>query len=591
MHRRERIVLWRISRSGRELSREHARDGAARVEKGRVSVKASDLFVLCLESEGVEYVFGVPGEENLDLVESLRESSIRLIVTRHEQHAAFMAATYGRLTGRAGVCMSTLGPGATNLITGVAYAQLCGMPLMAITGQKGVRENWQGTFQLVDVLGTFRPLTKWNSSIASGRTIPRSVRHAIHVAENERPGAVHLELPEDIAAESVPDSLRPKPPAHTRRPVAGDKAIDQACDLIRGARNPIVILSAGANRKRIGKQLKTFLDVTDTYAVSTQMGKGVLSDAHPRSLFSLGIHKKDYVHAAIATADLIITLGYNIVEYPPSVWNEERRKRILHIDFVPAEPDEFYSPDLEVIGDISHTLWAIHDRIGETSFANDHMPALREAIAAKLWSEPCSRDYPPKPQRVVHDVREVLDEEDIVCLDNGIYKLWFARMYKTFADNTLLLDNALATMGAGFASAMAAKLVYPERRVLAVVGDGGFMMNSQDLETAVRLAQDVVILVLRDDAYGFIRWKQQNMGFPEFGMTFGNPDFVKYAEAYGATGLRVGPEDALVDVLRDAFTRSGPVLVECPIDYSENERLSADLYKEVAHLIPDQEES
>lgn len=554
-------------------------------------MKASDLFVQCLVQEGVEYVFGVPGEENLDLVESLRESGIQLIVTRHEQHAAFMAATYGRLTGRAGVCLSTLGPGATNLVTGVAYAQLCGMPLVAITGQKGVRENWQGNFQLVDVVGIFRPLTKWNTSIAAGRLIPRCVRHAFHLAENERPGAVHLELPEDVASEILPEGPRPHPHVHARRPVAGDKAIAQACELIKSARNPIVILSAGANRKRIGKQLKTFLETTDMYAVSCQMGKGVLSDAHPRSLFSLGIHKKDYVHAAIASADLIITVGYNIVEYPPSVWNEQRAKRILHIDFIPAEPDEYYNPDLEVIGDISHTLWAIHSSLGPTEFANQHMPALREAIEAKLSAEAEAEGFPIKPQRVVHDVRAVLGDRDIVCLDNGIYKLWFARMYKTYADNTLLLDNALATMGAGFASAMAAKLVYPERQVLAVVGDGGFLMNSQDLETAVRLQQDVVVLVLKDDAYGFIRWKQQGMGFPDFGMTYGNPDFVKYAEAYGACGLRVGPEDALADVLREAFAQSGPVLVECPIDYSENQRLSADLFKEVAHLVPEQEES
>ena len=553
-------------------------------------MKASDLFVRCLETEGVEYVFGVPGEENLDLVESLRESSIRLIVTRHEQHAAFMAATYGRLTGQAGVCLATLGPGATNLVTGVAYAQLGGMPLVAITGQKGVRGNWQGNFQLVDVVGTFRPLTKWNTSIGSGRSIPRCVRHAFHLAENERPGAVHLELPEDIAGETVADDLRPHVHIHARRPVADEKAVTLACDLIHGARNPIVILSAGANRKRVGKQLKNFLETTGMYAVSTQMGKGVLSDAHPRSLFSLGIHKKDYVHAAIATADLIITMGYNIVEYPPSVWNEKREKQILHVDFVPAEPDEYYNPDLELIGDISHSLWAIHSQIGETHFANDHLPALREAIDAKLSAEVCSSCYPLKPQRVVHDVRAVLDEQDIVCLDNGIYKLWFARMYKAYADNTLLLDNALATMGAGFASAMAAKLVFPERRVLAVVGDGGFMMNSQDLETAVRLQQDVVVLVLKDDAYGFIRWKQRNLGFADFGMTYGNPDFVKYAEAYGATGLRVGPQDALTEVLDRAFAAGGPVLIECPIDYSENERLNADLYKEVAHLIPEQEE-
>ncbi|MHC4606087.1 MAG: acetolactate synthase large subunit [Planctomycetota bacterium] len=548
-------------------------------------MKASDLFVDCLVNEDVEYIFGVPGEENLHLVESLRKSPIKLIVTRHEQHAAFMAATYGRLTGRAGVCLSTLGPGALNLVTGIAQAQLGGMPLVAITGQKKIRGNWQGNFQLVDVVNAFRPLTKWSTSIASPDLIPRTVRHAFKEAEEERPGAVHLELPEDIATEELADR---KPHAHVRlrRPVPDGKAVRLAIELVRSAKNPIMIVSAGANRKRIGKQLKIFLEKTGIYAVSSQTGKGVLSEDHPQSLFSLGIHKKDYVHCAVDTADLIITVGYSIVEYPPYIWNERRDKKILHIDFLKAEPDQYYNPDLELIGDISHSLWAIHDGIGEVRYDNAHLPELRKAIDEKLSAEQCKECFPPKPQCVVRAVREVMGREDIVCLDNGIYKLWFARMYRTYADNTLLLDNALATMGAGLASAMTAKIVHPDRRALAVVGDGGFMMNSQDLETAVRLGQDLVVLVLRDDAYGFIRWKQQGEGFPEFGMTFGNPDFVRYAEAYGAKGLRMEKAGTLAKVLKEAFEQKGPVVVECPIDYSENEKLSGDLYKELMHLVP-----
>lgn len=542
-------------------------------------MKASDLFVQCLEEEGVEYVFGVPGEENLDLLESLRKSDIRLIVTRHEQHAAFMAATYGRLTGRAGVCLSTLGPGATNLVTGIAHAQLGGMPLVAITGQKAVKDNRQGTFQLVDVVATLRPLTKWNSSIVSGRTIPRLVRHAFKVAEDERPGAVHLELPEDVAAETVPRSA-PQRRVQLRRPVPDDKAVDRAIEMIRQARTPILIVSAGANRKRIGKQLREFVEATGIYAVSTQMGKGVLPDDHPQSLFSLGIHKKDYVHAAIEAADLIITVGYTIVEYPPAVWNEKLDKRILHIDFRLAEPDEYYSPDLEVIGDVSFALWAIHSRIGRVEFHNQRFDRLRRFIDQRLHKQDCPPDFPLKPQCIVREVREFMNREDILCLDNGIYKLWFARMYETFAENTLLLDNALATMGAGLASAMTAKLVHPERRVMAVCGDGGFMMNSQDLETAVRLRQDLIVLLLRDDGYGFIRWKQEDMGLEDFGMDFGNPDFVRYAEAYGARGLRVEEGDELSAKLHEAADAGGVVLVDCPIDYSENRELSADLVDE-----------
>lgn len=538
-------------------------------------MKASDLFVRCLEEEGVRYIFAVPGEENLDLVESLRESSIELVVTRHEQHAAFMAATYGRLTGQAGVCMATLGPGATNLLTGITYAQLCGVPLVAITGQKAIKQNWQAKFQLVDVVGTFKPVTKWNDQVVSAETIPRLVRHAFKVAEEERPGACHLELPEDVAGEHV--DLEPFPRTQLRRPVPDDKAIDAAIELIRASDNPLVVLSAGANRKRVGKQLATFLERLGIFAVSTQMGKGVLSDRHPHNLGCLGIHKTDYVHAAVEAADLIITIGYSVVEYPPFVWNERLDKKILHLDFSIAEPDQYYSPDVEVIGDVSNALWRIHSSVTEEDrFDTSKMKELRSALKAKLGELP-EPSFPPKPQRIVHDVRAALGERDIICLDNGIYKLWFARLYEAHSDNTVLLDNALATMGAGLASAMAAKMVNPNRNVVAIVGDGGFMMNSQDLETAVRMKQALVILLLRDDGYGFIRWKQEAMGFAEFGMAFGNPDFVKYAEAYGALGIRVTADLPLSAALERAISAEGPVLIDCPIDYSENAKLSADL--------------
>ena len=545
-------------------------------------MKASDLFVRCLEEEQVEYVFGVPGEENLDLLESLRTSKIQMVVTRHEQHAAFMAATYGRLTGKAGVVLSTLGPGATNLVTGIAYAQLGGMPLVAITGQKAVKGNWQGNFQLVDVVGAFRPLTKWNTSIIAADTIPRAIRHAFKTAEDERPGAVHLELPEDVASEEI-EGLEPHRRIALRRPAPDPKAVEQAAALLGEAERPLVIVSAGANRKRVGPKLREFLESTGIHAVSTQMGKGVLSEDHPQSLFGLGIHKKDYVHAAIEAADLIITVGYNIVEYPPSVWNGKRDKRILHIDFSPAEPDAFYNPDLEVVGDIGHTLWALTEATKGQRFDDERLVAFRQEVSKRLHEAECEWCFPPRPPRVVYDVRSVMGSEDIISLDNGIYKLWFARMYRTLADNTILLDNALATMGAGLAAAMAAKMVTPERRVLAVVGDGGFLMNSQDLETAVRLKLDLVILLLRDDGYGFIRWKQSDAGLPDYAMTFGNPDFVKYAEAYGATGMRVDEWSRLTDVLNDAFARGGVVLVDCPIDYSVNTELSKDLSSELQH--------
>jgi acetolactate synthase-1/2/3 large subunit len=542
-------------------------------------MNGAELFARCLVEEEVAFVFALPGEENLDLIEALRATPIRLIVTRHEQHAAFMAAAYGRLTGKAGVCLATLGPGALNLVTGLAQAQLGGMPVVAITGQKPVKDNRQGAFQLVDVVGTLRPLTKWNTSLGSADRIPRGVRHAFKTAESERPGAVHLELPEDVATEPVGD-LAPLRRVVARRPVPDAAAVEQAVEILRAARNPIAIVCSGANRKRVGRELKALVEATGIYAVSTQMGKGVLPEDHPNSLFCLGMNRRDYVHAAIDAADLIITLGYSIVEYPPSVWNGRRDKKILHVDFLPAEPDAFYNPDCELVGDISAALRALTLQAAGLKFPTANLGRVRAELANRLFSDTCDPGFPVKPQRAVHDVRAVMGPEDIVSLDNGIYKIWFARMYRAYQDNTVLLDNALATMGAGLAGAMAARLVFPGRRVLAVCGDGGFLMNSQDLETAVRLGQDIVILILRDDAYGFIRWKQHDKGLPDFAMGFGNPDFVRYAEAYGAGGMRVEKGDRLDQVLEVAFARAAetarPVLVDCPIDYAENRHLSQD---------------
>lgn len=537
-----------------------------------MTVKGSDLLVQCLEREGVEYVFCVPGEENLDLVESLRSSTIRVIVTRHEQHAAFMAATYGRLKGRAGVCLSTLGPGATNLLTGIAHAQLGGMPLVTITGQKPLRDNWQAGFQLLDVVSTFRPVTKWNDTIASANLVPRFVRHAFRTAERERPGATHLELPEDVAQEVV--EAKPHVPNRPRRPIADDEAIRRAAELIGEAERPIILFSGSANRRRIGEELTAFVEATGWFAIATQMGKGVLPEDHPQAFFSLGIHKRDYVHRAIEISDLVVTLGYDIREYPPAVWNPGKDKSIVHVDFAPAEPDEYYDPVLEIVGDIARTLDSLRVALSSASFDCSPHADLRERIAGKLAQQRGAPTFPPSSRDVVFAVRDELDREDIVCLDNGIYKLWFTRLYPTYAENTLLLDNALATMGAGLASAMTAKLIRPERRVLAVCGDGGFMMNSQDLETLVRLDLPLVVLILRDDAYGFIRWKQREMGFEDFAMDFGNPDFVKYAEAYGARGLRVTEGESVGAVLARAFEGSQPTLIDCPVDYSENEDLA-----------------
>jgi len=547
-------------------------------------MNGSELFVRCLEEEGVQHVYGVPGEETLDLLEALRKSSIEFVATRHEQHAAFMAATLGRLTGRAGVCLATLGPGATNLVTGVAYASFGGMPLISISGQKPLRGNLEGNFQLMDVIAMFKPLTKWAASISSVDGIPRSVRHAFKTAERERPGAVHLELPEDVAREDAGD-LQPQTRTLLRRPLPDGAALDAAAAAIRSARRAVLLVSSGANRKQVGAEIVSLLERTGLYAVTTQTGKGVVPDDHDQSLFALGIHKKDYAHAAIESADVIVTIGYDIVEYPPSVWNEARDKRIVHVDFRAAEPDSYYAPAVEVLGDVAASIRGLADRLEGDITQQAALARLREAVSAKIFEKACPRCHPPTPRRIVYDVREVLDREDVVCLDNGMYKVWFARHYRTFVENTLLLDNALATMGAGLASAMAARIANPERRALAVVGDGGFLMNLQDLETAVRLKQDLVVLILRDDAYGMIRWKQEDAGFQDFGMTYGNPDFVALAESFGARGLRLEDGMDLRDLLRDAFASGGVVLIECPIDYGPNRELSEDRDAEIMALL------
>jgi acetolactate synthase-1/2/3 large subunit len=534
-------------------------------------MKASDLFVRCLETEGVEYVFTVPGEENLDLLESLRTSSIRVIVNRHEQGSAFMAAAYARLTGKVGVCLATLGPGATNLVTGVAHAQLCGIPLLAITGQKGIRENWQADFQVIDVIGMMRPITKRTVQIQGPKSIPKEVREACKVATTERLGACHLELPEDIAREKVAEEFEPLKPGVIRRPDVSSKAVRLAAERIRAAKHPIIIVSSRAQRRRVRKQLRALCDATNLFVIHTQLGKGVLGDDHPNSLFAFGIHKRDYVNCGVDRADLIITVGYSTKEHPPSVWNENLDHDILHIDFNPARTEIHYNPSVELVGDIGTSLRMLREELANYRYEDSWMTRTQALLQERLLEEGADDlSYPLKPRRIVADCRQTLGEQDIICLDNGIYKLWFSRHYPTFQIGTFLVDNTLATMGAGLPAALGAQLVHPNRRVLAVVGDGGFMMNSQELETAVRLKLPVVTLILNDNAYGFIKWKQQSQGFANFALDLQNPDFVRYAESYGAVGLRVEAGDKLGPTLKEAFALKRPTVVECPIDYSEN---------------------
>lgn len=529
-------------------------------------MKASDLLVKQLEEEGVEHIFGLPGEENLSFLESLRTSRIKVHITRHEQAAAFRAAAYGRLTGRAGVCFSTLGPGATNLVTGIAHAQLIGAPLVAITGQKALRDNRQARFQLIDVVSLMSPITKHSTSIADPSTVSTVVRNAFKLAQAERPGAVHIELPEDVAESATGAAVQP--PGVSRRPAPDMKAVTLAAGLINGASHPLILLSGGANRNLIAEELASFVERTGIHVVHTQMGKGVLSDASEYSLFATGIHRRDYVNCGLDRADLVITIGYNVVEYPPYVWNRNLDKKILHIDFTEAELDKYYNPGLEVVGDVSSALRLLGPEIRPRK-SDDVFPAVRVFLTKNL-DAPVERRFPPTPQEVVRHVRSVLAEDDIVALDNGIYKLWFCRLYKTYKPNTFLVDNALASMGAGLPSAMTAKMLNPLRKVLAVVGDGGFMMGAQELETAVRCDIPVVVLILNDNAYGFIKWEQQAKGFTDFGLDVRNPDFARFAESFGAAGFRVREGDNLSEVLLEAFALKRPAVVECPIDYSVN---------------------
>lgn len=546
-------------------------------------MKAADLFVKTLESEGVEFIFGIPGEENLDVLDALSRSNIKLILTRHEQAAGFMAATYGRLTGKAGVCMSTLGPGATNLVTSAAYAQLGGMPMLMITGQKPIKTSKQGQFQIVDIVDMMRPLTKYTHQIVSGANIPSRVREAFRLAEEERPGATHLELPEDIIREET-DEL-PIPASLARRPTAEEKSIRAAVELIQSAKHPLLVIGAAANRKRLCNMLRQLVDQTNIPFVTTQMGKGVIDESDSHFLGNATLSAGDFVHRAIDHADLIINVGHDVIEKPP-FFMEPDGVQVIHINFFSAKVDPVYFPQTEVIGDIANSVWQIKELLqNQPHWDFSFFDTVRTAAEAHYLEGADDERFPIYPQRLVADVRSVTKGKGIIALDNGVYKIWFARNYKAHSPNTVLLDNALATMGAGLPSAMAAKLVYPDRQVVAICGDGGFMMNSQELETAVRLKMNLVVLILRDDAYGMIKWKQANMGFENFGLDYGNPDFVKYAESYGAFGHRVASAAELAPLITDCHNTPGVHVIDVPVDYSDNDRILNHEIQERSQLI------
>ena len=546
-------------------------------------MKASDLFVKALENEGVEYIFGIPGEENLDFLESLRGSSIKLILTRHEQGAGFMAATYGRLTGKPGVCLSTLGPGATNFVTCAAYAQLGGMPLVMLTGQKPIKKSKQGQFQIVDIVETMAPVTKLSKQIVNSYNIPSLTREAFRIATEERPGAVLLELPEDIAREEVEADLFT--PKRARRPNADEQALETAIKMTEDAKMPLLLIGAGANRKRTSVALLNFIEKTGIPFFDTQMGIGVVDERHPLFLGTAALSNNDYLHCAIDKADLILNVGHDVIEKPPFIMERDGQK-VIHLNFSGAQVDQVYFPQLEVVGDIANSISQITERIkNQKHWDFSYFMKIKQEVDKHVAEVSDCNSFPITPQRLVSDVRNALPDDGIVALDNGIYKVWFARNYKAHQPNTLLLDNALATMGAGLPSAMLSSLIYPKRKVVAVCGDGGFMMNSQELETAVRLKLNLVVVILNDAAYGMIKWKQKGMGFDHYGLDFGNPDFVKYAECYGAKGHRISKCPELKDRIDSCFKEGGVHIIDVPVDYSENEKVLIDELKSKSCLL------
>jgi acetolactate synthase-1/2/3 large subunit len=540
-------------------------------------MNTAQLFVQCLENEGVERIFGVPGEENAEFMMALEDSSIQFVLTRHEQGAAFMAEVHGRLTGQAGVCLGTLGPGATNLITGVADGNMDRAPLIVITGQADSRRQHKESHQNMDVVALFRPVTKWATPIVQPENVPEVVRKAFKLAQTEKPGACHIELAEDIA--KLPVDARILAPMRMRRPVPDEKIVAEALGVIRGARAPIILAGNGAIRKRASKQLRRFAEASGIGVANTFMAKGCLDMDHPRCLFTIGLQSKDLVACAVDAADVVITVGYDMVEYPPRLWNAGFDKKIVHIDFLPAEVDQHYPLAVEVVGDPAHALWMLSERI----LAEDEAPLFRlrqhATIRADLLADFAAHaddttEGLVRPQKALADARKVMGPKDILLSDVGAHKMWVARMYQCHEPNTCLIPNGFCSMGFALPGAISAKLLHPDRRVLGVCGDGGFLMNVQEMETATRLGAQVVMMVWEDREYGLIAWKQETEYGRHTDLSFGNPEFVKLAEAFGWKGYRVDRAADVAPTLEAAFTCNAPALVVVPIDYRENRLLT-----------------
>ncbi|SMN12046.1 Acetolactate synthase large subunit [uncultured Candidatus Thioglobus sp.] len=537
-------------------------------------MKAAELFIKCLENESVERIYGIPGEENIDVMDALLDSKVRFITTRHEQGAAFMADVYGRLTGRAGVCLATLGPGATNLVTGVADANMDLAPIVAIAGQGSTKRLHKESHQILDLVNLFEPISKYSTQIRAGEIIPEIMRKAFKVAVAEKPGASFIDFPENIAAEQIEDKepllvqspLSPTPP---------ESIMKKAADIITNAKYPMIMAGNGVIRSNAVQQLINFAEKLNIPVATTFMAKGIIPFAHDLSLGAVGLQASDYVSCGFSRADVVICVGYDIVEYPPHLWHKEKGSKIIHINQLPAEVDEFYIVALGVIGDISQALEGI---ASQTAAKQEYVAAnLRKTIVDEIEAHAESNDFPIKPQKILWDLRTALNPEDIVLSDVGAHKMWIARMYQAERANTCIISNGFASMGIAVPGAVAAKFVYPEKTVVAVTGDAGFMMNSQEIETALRHGQAFVILIWTDSEYGLIKWHQLRHFGRASNITFSNPDFVKYAESFGAKGYRVEGASDLLPTLRKAIADNTVVIVDCPVDYSENMKLTEKL--------------
>jgi len=537
-------------------------------------MKASDLFVRCLENEGVEFIFGIPGEENLDVMDSMIGSKIKFITTRHEQGAAFMADVYGRLTGKAGVCLATLGPGATNLVTGFADANMDRAPIVGIAGQGATTRMHKESHQILDLVNLFAPISKYSVQIREPEIVGEIVRKAFKAAEAEKPGGSFIDFPENVAAMPI-EGKEPLKVQSAKPPVPPQEKIAQAAEIISNARYPLVMAGNGVVRARADDELVAFAEKLNIPVATTFMAKGSIPFSHELSLGTVGLQSHDYIACGFDRADVVVCVGYDMIEYHPHLWNKEKTIKIIHVDLNPAEVDEHYILECGVIGDINAALEGIAAQA--TPKSESQAITLRETIVEELTSHVNNDSFPMVPQRIILDLREALEPEDIVVCDVGAHKMWLARMYQAERPNTCIISNGFASMGIGLPGAIAAKLAYPDRTALTVTGDAGFLMNSQEIETALRIGVAIVILVWNDSKYGLIKWHQDRRFGRDTQIEFNNPDLVKYAESFGAKGYRIASADDLLPTLKQAITDDTVVLIDCPVDYSENMKLTEKL--------------